>query len=42
MVFPRKDHGPQRVVGKYDPVDHGSRFVKIRVFTGPQKALRCR
>lgn len=40
MNFLRKDDGPERVVGKHDPHDHGSKFIKIRVFTGPRKALR--
>lgn len=40
LTFQRKDDGPQRVAGKHNPHDHGSKFTKIRVFTGPRKALR--
>lgn len=40
MAFPRKDDGPQRVVGKVDPHEHGVKFSKIRVFVGPRKAAR--
>jgi hypothetical protein len=42
MSFTRRDDGPRRLVGKYTVVeDNVTLKKKIRVFTGPRKALRC-
>lgn len=41
LTFQRKDDGPQRVVGTYEVTEDNETVKKrIRVFTGPRKALR--
>lgn len=47
MTYPRKDDGPQRVVGRETKVEltrdgHKTTRTTIRVHVGPRKALRCR
>ena len=42
MTFPRKDSGTVRIVGSYVVCyeKESNRTHKIKVFTGPRKALR--